>query len=80
MTIYDALKLSSPQIEMLTAIGANPNDCSYLELYEEYMKLRRNGEKVSYIVAKLAVSYSVSERTIYDVVKRLQSNCNPFAV
>lgn len=79
MTIYEALKISSPQIEMLTMMGANPNDCSYLKLYEDYMAMKQEGEKVSYIVAKLATSYKVSERTIYDVVKRMQSYCNPFS-
>lgn len=52
----------------------------YIELYNDYNRLLDEGEKVSYIVAVLAERYNVCERKVYTLIKRLQSDCNPFAV
>lgn len=55
-------------------------DVQYIELYNDYNRLLDEGEKVSYIVAVLAECYNVCERKVYTLIKRLQSDCNPFAV
>lgn len=55
-------------------------DVQYIELYNDYNRLLDEGEKVSYIVAVLAERYNVCERKAYTLIKRLQSDCNPFAV
>ena len=55
-------------------------DVQYIELYNDYNRLLDEGEKVSYIVAVLAERYKVCERKVYTLIKRLQSDCNPFAV
>lgn len=54
-------------------------DVQYIELYNDYNRLLDEGEKVSYIVAVLAERYNVCERKVYTLIKRLQSDCNPFA-
>lgn len=55
-------------------------DVQYIELYNDYNRLLDEGEKVSYIVAVPAERYNVCERKVYTLIKRLQSDCNPFAV
>lgn len=75
MIIYEALKLSGCLIEQLERAGAKPSDHKYVRLFEDYQDARKRGEKVSYIVAILAERYSVSERNVYDIVKRLGSDC-----
>lgn len=55
-------------------------EVQYIELYNDYNRLLDEGEKVSYIVAVLAERYNVCERKVYTLIKRLQSDCNPFAV
>lgn len=55
-------------------------DVQYIELYNDYNRLLDEVEKVSYIVAVLAERYNVCERKVYTLIKRLQSDCNPFAV
>lgn len=44
------------------------------------MDMYQSGDKVSYIVAVLSEKYAVSERKVYDLLKRFQSDCKPFAV
>lgn len=51
-------------------MGIRPDDVQYIELYNEYNKLHTNGEKVSYIVATLSLRYGISERKVYDLIRR----------
>lgn len=80
MTQYEALKLSGKLIEQLEAAGVRPSDHKYLRLFEDWREAKQTGEKVAYVVACLADKYGVSERTVYDVVKRLESDCKSVSV
>lgn len=80
MTQYEALKLSGRLIEQLEAVGVRPSDHKYLRLFEDWREAKQRGEKVAYVVACLANKYRVSERTVYDVVKRLESDCKSVSV
>lgn len=61
-------------------MGIRPDDVQYIELYNEYNKLHTNGEKVSYIVATLSLRYGISERNVYDLIRRFKTDCNLYAV
>lgn len=61
-------------------MGIRPDDVQYIELYNEYNKLQINGEKVSYIVAMLPLRYGISERKVYDLIRRFKTDCNLCAV
>ncbi|MBE6298703.1 MAG: hypothetical protein E7083_00025 [Bacteroidales bacterium] len=80
MTIYEVLKLYRGSLNILYEIGVNPEDYRYIDMYEEYVRLRNRGEKTTYIVAELSSKYDVSERNIYAVISRFKSDCKPFAV
>ena len=80
MTIYEVLKVYSGSLNILYDIGVTPEDYRYIDMYEEYMKLKSKGEKTTYIVAELSSKYDVCERNIYAIIKRLKSHCKPFAV
>ncbi len=75
MTVYEALKLCGGVIETLEKAGIKPGDHKYLRLFEDYAEAKARGEKVCYIVACLADKYGLSVRAVYDVVKRLGSDC-----
>ncbi len=75
MTVYEALKICGGVIETLEKAGVKPSDHKYLRMFEDYAEARNRGEKVCYTVAILAERYGVSERTVYDVVRRLGSVC-----
>lgn len=80
MTIYEVLKFIGEPLERLTDAGIKTGDYKYIALYEDYRKALKTGEKVGSIVAVLAERYGVSERTVYDVVKRFGKDCKPFSV
>lgn len=75
MTQYEALKLLSGVIESLELAGVRPSDHRYLRLFEDFREAEQRGEKVVYIVATLATKYGVSEKTVYNVLRRLKSDC-----
>lgn len=75
MTVYEALKLCGVVIEKLEKTGVKPSDHKYVALLEDYRRAKQSGEKISYIVACLAQRYNMSERSVYDVVKRLAADC-----
>lgn len=79
MTIYELLKFIGEPLERLANAGIRASDHKYVSLYEDYLEARKTGEKVGYVVAILAERYGVSERTVYDVVKRFGRDCKPFS-
>lgn len=80
MTIYEVLKFLGEILERLAKAGIKSSDYKYIKLYEDYNKARETGEKVGYIVAVLAERYEVSERTVYDVIKRFGLDCKSVSV
>ena len=66
MKIIDILKFNRELIKRLRDAGIRLKD--------------EHGEKVSYIVLVLSTRYAVSERTVYSLIKRMNCECNIFAV
>lgn len=77
MTIFEAISFNRELLERLSAAGISPDDCRYVDLFKEYQVLVEKGEKVSYAVAVLSEKYSISERQVYKVIKRLRSAVPP---
>ena len=75
MTVYEALKLCGGVIEKLEKAGVKPSDHKYVAMFEDFARTKQRGEKISYIVAYLAKQYNISERSVYDIVKRLGNDC-----
>ncbi len=75
MTEYEVLKICGVVIEKLEKYGVKLSDHKYVALFEAFMVAKLRGEKVSYIVASLAEQYHMSERNVYEIVKRLGSDC-----
>ena len=75
MTVYETLKICGGLIVNLEKAGINPRDHKYVRLFEDFREARERGEKVAYIVACLSSRYNVSERSVYEIMKRLGSDC-----
>lgn len=75
MKIIEVLKFNRELINRLKMSGIRLEDAEYVDLYTDYTTLLEHGEKVSYIVARLSEKYVVSERKVYGLIKRFQSDC-----
>ncbi|MBS5614265.1 MAG: hypothetical protein KHX29_09520 [Prevotella buccalis] len=80
MKIIEVLKFNRELIKRLKIAGIRLEDEEFVDLYTDYTTLLRHGEKVSYIVARLSEKYAVSERKVYMLIKRFQSDCKSLAV
>ena len=80
MKIIEVLKFNRELINRLKMSGIRLEDAEYVDLYTDYTRLLKHGEKVSYIVARLSEKYAVSERKVYGLIKRFQSDCKMPAV
>lgn len=80
MKVIEILNLNRELLKIFRKVGIRLDDVQYIELYNEYQVLQKEGNKVSYIVAVLADRYGISERKVYSLIKRFQSDCNLLAV
>lgn len=80
MKVIEILNLNKELLKIFRKVGIRLDDVQYIELYNEYQVLQKEGNKVSYIVAVLADRYGISERKVYSLIKRFQSDCNLLAV
>lgn len=80
MKIIEVLKFNRELIKRLKIAGIRLEDEELVDLYTDYTTLLNRGEKVSYIIARLSEKYAVSERKVYMLIKRFQSDCKTLAV
>lgn len=71
MTQYELLKTAESLLIILMSNDVDAKDVKYLEMYQEYMRLKKEGHKVGYVVYYLSQQYECSEATVYRVVKRM---------
>lgn len=75
MTAFEILNFNRELLNRLAGLGLKPGDCKWVELYSEYDRMRRRGEKVTYAVSALSAKYGISERGVYKIIKRLAKDC-----
>jgi hypothetical protein len=71
MIQYELLKASVSLLAMLEKNGIDAKDVKYIDLYDEYTRLKSEGHKMGYIAYYLSQQYECSEATVYRVVKRM---------
>ena len=80
MKVIEVLNLNKELLKKFQQVGIRLDDVQYVDLYDEYKNMLANGDKVSYIIATLADKYEVSERKVYDLIRRFKADCNLLAV
>ena len=80
MKVIEILNFNRELLTRLLESGIRLEDVRYVNLYTDYFHLLRAGEKMTDIVAILAERYGISERKVYGLIKRFQSDCKPLTV
>ena len=80
MTLFEILNFNRELLKRLVSAGFKTDDCRYIEMYRDYKRMRQEGDKVTYIVSFLSEKYCVSERKIYNIIKRFGTDCAELAV
>ena len=68
---YMLLKLNLNQVETMSKCGLSVDDARYVQMYEEYLSLRREGVPKERIYQHFRSKYHVSESTVKRVIRRL---------
>jgi hypothetical protein len=75
MKVIELVSFNKELLSKIKDAGIRLDDYMYTDLYNEFNTMRNNGEKVTYIVAVLAEKYNISERKVYYLIRRLNSDC-----
>lgn len=73
MTTADYIEMHVGGMKMLSKYGIRMDDYKYVDLYKDYALMVKNGNKVSYAVAYLADKYSMSEASVYRILRRFKA-------
>lgn len=71
MTQYELLRTAESLLNILDANDVDAKDVKYLGLYHDFVRLKKEGHKIGYVVYYLSQQYECSEATVYRVVKRM---------
>lgn len=80
MKLFEALNFYREPIKRLVLAGFKPDDCRFLDLYDDYLRMSDAGEKKDWIVNVLAEKHGISVRKVYYVIKHLETDCTACAV
>ena len=75
MKVIEILKLGQNFIETLQKACVKLDDVRFIELYDEYSSMISEGNKKSYAVMALSEKYGISERQVYYILKRFDTDC-----
>lgn len=70
MTVYDLIKVYEGPMNVLNEANVNLTDVRYIDLYQEFLRMKGEGHKLTYIVAFLMDEYSVGQATVYRVIDK----------
>ena len=76
MTIFKILKFNRELLNKLRESGIRLEDAEYVDIFVDFNEMVSRGNKVYYVMAVLADKFHVSERKVYSLIKRFQSDCN----
>lgn len=73
MRIADFIRLHKEIMNLLSNHDVKMDDFKYIEMFEDYDSMVREGNKISYIVSYLSDKYSLSEASVYRVLKKFKA-------
>lgn len=73
MTVYQILTLARPMFEALMSEGVNMKDAQFIDLYNDYLSMREDGDKTAYIEAVLCERYGIKRAKFYMILRSFQT-------
>lgn len=74
MKAVEFLKIGKELLKLLSSFGIRCDDYRHIGLYEDYTRMRDDGEKMDYIICILEEKYKVSESTIRRIIRRFSKD------
>ena len=70
MRVFDLIMVYEGPINVLNDANVNLSDVRYIKLFNEYLRMKKEGHKLTYIVAFLVDEYSVGQATVYRIIEK----------
>lgn len=80
MKYFEVLNFYREPLNRLVSEGFKPEDCKYLEAYNDFLKMTSGGDKKSWAVAVVSEKYHFCERKMWDVIKHMETDCTTGSV
>ena len=77
MTNYELISLNESLLRTIVKNKVHVDDVRYTSLYRDYLRMKEDGCKVTYIVAVLSKRYGIGERKVYTLCHRFSLRCDP---
>lgn len=77
MTRYELIKSAESILKICDAEGIVPNEARYIAVYEDWVRLTKEGHKKVWILAYLAHEYNISEATIKRIARKFAKRVRP---
>lgn len=72
MRAVDFLRVAESVCRTLADNGIDPRDVDNIKLYEDWVRMRKEGHKYQYIIYYLTTQYGKSESGVHRIIKRME--------
>ena len=72
MRAIDILQTAEGICRTLARNGIDPRDVEHIRLYQDWVRMKKEGHKYQYIVYYLTTQYEMSESSVRRVVRRME--------
>lgn len=80
MKLFEVLNFYQEPIKRLVSLGFKPDDCQYLDAYNDLRRMTIGGGKKCWAVKVVSEKYHISERKVWDIIKHFETDCTNYAV
>ena len=70
----ELLTIGKELLKLMSKSGIKVGDCAYVEMYDEYVKMRKSRYKYWYVIECLSEKYGVSEISVVRIIRRLSKD------
>ena len=75
MIVAELLTISQEILKVMHEIGIRTDDYKYVPLYQDYVAMKAQNLKVTYIITRLSEKYGICERKVYKVIRMMNQYC-----
>lgn len=72
-TRYEVARQYAPLLRELATAGVSVDDWRSVAIYEEVMRLRRDGLKMEYCVTYVSSVFAISEARVWRTIRRMRT-------
>ena len=73
MTLYDLMIGNIDALRELNRAGVKIGDINYIDAYADILRMKREGEKMTYIIAKVGAERNIQERSLWRVLLKFST-------